>query len=230
MNKPNPEPKRNAESNTEKPTPDRGENRIEPIFGDEADTGAPHTGADSHGADNKGAADKGPDSVAVAALKEELARAQASAAEHQDKFLRAKAETENIRRRAETDVANARKFGIEAFAAELLAVRDSLELAKGVDLSQGGDVTKKMIEGLDLTLKLFDAAFQKFALTVIDPAGEKFDPDRHQAMTVLETDDVPPNHVVKVVQKGYLLNNRLLRPAMVVVAKAKAAPAPGPTG
>ena len=193
--------------------PDRGENRIEPTFGDDAPHSAP--GAESAGAE----------SAAVAALKEELARAQASAAEHQDKFLRAKAETENIRRRAETDVANARKFGIESFAGELLAVRDSLELAKGVDLSQGGDVTKKMVEGLDLTLKLFDAAFQKFGLTVIDPAGEKFDPDRHQAMTMLETDDVAPNHIVKVVQKGYLLNNRLLRPAMVVVAKPKTPPA-----
>lgn len=193
--------------------PDRGENRIEPTFGD--DTQNPVTGAENVGADG----------AAVAALKEELARAQATVAEHQDKFLRAKAETENIRRRAETDVANARKFGIEAFAGELLAVRDSLELAKGVDLSQGGDVTKKMVEGLDLTLKLFDAAFAKFALTVVDPAGEKFDPDRHQAMTLLETDDVPPNHIVKVVQKGYLLNNRLLRPAMVVVAKPKTPPA-----
>lgn len=193
--------------------PDRGETRIEPTFGDETPTASPVAEAPS------------PDSAAVAALKQELERAQASAAESQDKFLRAKAETENIRRRAETDVANARKFGIEAFASELLAVRDSLELAKGVDLSQGGDVAKKMVEGLDLTLKLFDAAFQKFALTLIDPMGEKFDPERHQAMTMLETDDVPPNHVVKVVQKGYLLNNRLLRPAMVVVAKAKSAPA-----
>ena len=194
--------------------PDRGENRIEPTFGEDTQNSAP--------SENPPA-----DSAAVAALKEELARAQASATEHQDKFLRAKAETENIRRRAETDVANARKFGIEAFAAELLAVRDSLELAKGVDLSQGGDVTKKMIEGLDLTLKLFDAAFQKFGLTVVDPTGEKFDPDRHQAMTMLETDDVPPHHIVKVVQKGYLLNNRLLRPAMVVVAKPKTPPASG---
>ena len=219
MNKPKPELNPNAVPNSEKAMPDRGENRIEPTFGDDTQPSAAGAGADNTGADSAG----------IAALKEQLERAQASVAEHQDKFLRAKAETENIRRRAETDVANARKFGIEAFASELLAVRDSLELAKGVDLSQGGDVTKKMIEGLDLTLKLFDAAFQKFALTVIDPAGEKFDPDRHQAMTVLETDDVPANHVVKVVQKGYLLNNRLLRPAMVVVAKAKTAPTPGPT-
>lgn len=190
---------------------DRAENRIEPTFGDKPDAPA--------GNEAPAAA---VDSAVVAELKQQLATAQASVAEHQDKFLRAKAESENIRRRAETDVANARKFGIEAFATELLAVRDSLELAKGVDLGQGAEVLKKMVEGLDLTLKLMDAAFQKFALTVVDPAGEKFDADKHQAITMMETDEVPPNHVWKVVQKGYLLNNRLLRPAMVVVAKAKA--------
>ena len=208
MNKPNPN-----KPNSEESMSDRAENRIEPTFGDK-----PEAAADTTAAPAPAAADSAP----VAELKQQLATAQANLAEHQDKFLRAKAETENIRRRAETDVANARKFGIEAFATELLAVRDSLELAKGVDLGQGTEVMKKMVEGLDLTLKLFDAAFQKFALTVVDPAGEKFDADKHQAITMMETDEVPPNHVLKVVQKGYLLNNRLLRPAMVVVAKAKA--------
>ncbi len=154
-------------------------------------------------------------------LEQQLQEALAAAKENLDKFLRAKAETENIRRRAQIDVADAHKYAIERFAGELLAVRDSLELAKTVDLKDS-KVVEQVLEGLDLTLKLMDAAFQKFALTVIDPQGQKFDPEKHQAMTLMETDTVPPNHVVKVVQKGYLLNNRLLRPAMVIVAKAKA--------
>jgi molecular chaperone GrpE len=154
-------------------------------------------------------------------LEQQSQTALAASAENLDKFLRAKAETENIRRRAEIDVANAHKYAIERFAAEMLAVRDSLELAKTVDLKDSR-VIERVLEGLDLTLKLMDAALQKFAVTVIDPQGQKFDPEKHQAMSTMETDQMPPNHVLKVMQKGYLLNNRLLRPAMVIVSKAKA--------
>lgn len=153
-------------------------------------------------------------------LKQELEAALAASAELEDKFLRAKAEAENARRRAEIDVSNARKYGLESFATELLPVRDSLDLARSVDLAQP-DVVKKVIEGLDLTLKMMEAAFQKFGLAVVDPRGEKFDPERHQAVTMIESEEVPANHVVQVMQKGYLLNNRLLRPAMVVVSKGK---------
>lgn len=160
----------------------------------------------------------GPD---LGALQAELAAARADAAEAKDKFLRAKAETENIRRRAEADVANAHKYGIERFALEMLAVRDSLELAKGVDRGQTG-IVDKVLEGVELTLKLMDSGLEKFGLTVVDPAGQKFDPALHQAMTMQETDAAEPNHVVQVMQKGCLLNGRLLRPALVVVAKAKA--------
>ena len=160
----------------------------------------------------------GPD---LGALQAELAAARAEAAEAKDKFLRAKAETENVRRRAEADVANAHKYGIERFALEMLAVRDSLELAKGVDRGQTG-IVDKVLEGVELTLKLMDSGLEKFGLTVVDPAGQKFDPALHQAMTMQETDAVEPNHVVQVMQKGCLLNGRLLRPALVVVAKAKA--------
>ena len=163
-------------------------------------------------------------SARIQELETELASAQAQAAESNDRFVRAKAETENIRRRAELDVAAAHKYGIEQFAGELLGVRDSLDLAKSVDLSGGPEVVAKMVEGLDLTLKLMETAFQKFGLTVVDPQGEKFDPDKHQAMTMMETDDVPPNHVAKVVQKGYELHDRLLRPALVMVAKPKTPP------
>lgn len=153
--------------------------------------------------------------------REKLEHVRQEAAESLDKYLRAKAEVENTRRRAEIDVANTRKFGIERFATELLAVRDSLELARTVDIQQENQsALEKMHEGLDLTLKLLDSVFEKFTLTVIDPQGEKFDPKRHQAMSVVENAAVPAGHVVQVIQKGYMLHERLLRPAMVMVAKA----------
>ncbi|MHB8454203.1 MAG: nucleotide exchange factor GrpE [Acidiferrobacterales bacterium] len=164
----------------------------------------------------------------IASLMAELDAARSQATENMDRFLRAKAETENVRRRSEGDVANAHKYGIERFALEMLAVKDSLERARTVDLTKNteGDagqlVVQKMLEGLELTLKLMDNIFQKFALTIVDPKkGDKFDPERHQAMTMVESDDVPVNHVVTTVQHGYLLHDRLLRPAMVVVAKAR---------
>ena len=161
--------------------------------------------------------------VDIETLKAELEAAQAQAAENLDKFMRAKAETENVRRRAETDVASAHKFAIERFALEMLAVKDSLERARTIDLKTSDAALEKMFEGIDLTLKLMDSIFQKFALTGISPAiGEKFDPEKHQAMSAQDSAEVPPNHVLMVLQKGYLLNNRLLRPALVIVAKAPA--------
>ena len=173
-----------------------------------------------------------PEALAVAdigALKAELEAAQAQAAENLDRFVRAKAETENVRRRAETDVASAHKFAIERFALEMLAVKDSLERARTIDLKISDAALEKMFEGIDLTLKLMDSIFQKFALTEISPvSGEKFDPEKHQAMSAQDNAEVPPNHVLMALQKGYLLNNRLLRPALVIVAKAPAQ-ASGPT-
>lgn len=159
----------------------------------------------------------------VEALRAELEAARAQATENLDKFLRAKAETENVRRRAETDVASAHKFAIERFALEMLAVKDSLERARTVEVQNGGAALDKMLEGVDLTIRLMDSIFQKFALTEVNPArGERFDPERHQAMTLQESSDVPDQHVLMALQKGYLLNNRLLRPALVIVAKAPA--------
>jgi molecular chaperone GrpE len=153
--------------------------------------------------------------------RQELARLRQEAAEALDKYLRAKAEVENTRRRGEIDTANARKYGIERFAAELLAVRDSLELARTVDIQQENHAAlEKMHEGLDLTLKLMDTAFQKVALTVVDPKGEKFDPEKHQAVSTVDSEAIAPGYVAQVVQKGYMLHDRLLRPAMVIVAKA----------
>lgn len=165
----------------------------------------------------------------VEALKAELETARTQAAGHLDQFLRARAETENIRRRAETDVASAHKFAIERFALEMLAVRDSLERAKSVDLQTGAAVLEKMLEGIDLTLRLMDNIFQKFALTEVTPAkGDKFDPALHQAMSVQESAEVPAQHVLMALQKGYLLQGRLLRPALVIVASAAVAPTTAP--
>ena len=164
----------------------------------------------------------------VSQLQAELEAARAKAAEDLDKFLRAKAEAENVQRRAQVQVANARKYGIERFAAELLTVCDSLELARTVDIQQENQTAlEQMHEGLDLTLKLMDSVFQKFSLTVLDPQGEKFDPEKHQAMSMVESDEIAPGYVVQVVQKGYLLHDRLLRPAMVLVAKAREAEGSG---
>ncbi|MHB8624185.1 MAG: nucleotide exchange factor GrpE [Sulfuricaulis sp.] len=151
-------------------------------------------------------------------MQADLEQARTEAAESLDRFLRAKAEAENTRKRAEADVAAARKFAVERFAGEIIPVRDSLELARMVELPENASpAVQKMHEGLDLTLKLMDSVFLKFGLTMLDPKGQKFDPERHQAISMMESDEVPPNHVVHVVQKGYLLNDRLLRPAMVVV-------------
>ena len=125
----------------------------------------------------------------------------------------------------ELEIAATRKYAIERFAAEIVAVRDSLELARMVELPKDTNpAVQKMHEGLDLTLKLMDSVFQKFGVTLLDPKGQKFDPERHQAISMVDSVEVPPGHVVNVVQKGYLLNDRLLRPAMVVVARAAATP------
>lgn len=163
-----------------------------------------------------------------AAPSAELEAVQAEVADLKDKFLRAKAENDNVRRRAENDIASARKYAVESFASEILSVRDSLDLARSIELNKGSDeAVQKMYEGIELTLKLMDGALQKFGITLIDPQGEKFDPARHQAISLVESDQAAPNHIVNVVQKGYLLRDRLLRPAMVIVAKARAGDAPG---
>ena len=142
-------------------------------------------------------------------------------AEYQDSYLRAKAEVDNIRKRAETEVANARKFALEGFIRELLTVKDSLEMALAVDQSSGSEVDNRGVnEGLELILRQLESVFSNFSVEMIEPeVGDKLDPDQHQAMSVEESQDVPPNCVSKVIQKGYSLNNRLLRPAMVLVAK-----------
>ena len=156
-------------------------------------------------------ADPAPD---IAAL---LKKAETEAAELKDSWLRARADIENLRRQASIDVARAHKYAIEKFAEELLPVRDALEAA----LASGDAAPEALRAGVELTLKQLAAAFDKAQIVVIDPAGQKFDPHRHQAMSMVEG-DAPANHVVQVFQKGYLLNDRVLRPAMVAVAKPRA--------
>lgn len=154
-------------------------------------------------------------------IQRQLEVALTQAEEYEDQFLRAKAESDNARRRAQADVANARKFAVEDFAREMLNVKDSLDLARNVELSEAdSDAVKKMLEGLDLTLRQMDGVFERFSLQIVDPApGDKFNPEQHQAMTTQENADVPANHIVTTVQKGFMLHDRLLRPAMVIVAK-----------
>ena len=149
-------------------------------------------------------------------LEEMLKAAELAAAEHHDAWLRAKAETENVRRRAVEDADKARKFAIEGFAAELLAVKDSLEAALAAETPS----VENLKDGVELTLKQLTAAFGKFQLNDINPVGEKFDPHQHQAIQMVESDQ-PANTVVTVLQKGYRLHERTLRPAMVMVAKGK---------
>ena len=146
-----------------------------------------------------------------------IRQAELKAAEHHDAWLRAKAETENVRRRAVEDIAKASKFAVEKFARELVAVKDSLEAG----LAAENPSIESLKSGTELTLKQLVAAFEKSALKEINPIGEKFDPNFHQAISMIEADQ-EPNTVVTVLQKGYLLAERVLRPALVVVAKPKA--------
>ncbi|MBS3785765.1 MAG: nucleotide exchange factor GrpE [Gammaproteobacteria bacterium] len=153
------------------------------------------------------------------AQEDPVAAAEARAEENWNQYLRARAEMENLRRRAERDVAQARQQSLERMASELLAVKDSLEMGVQAASEAGADV-EKLAEGAELTLKMFDQALDKFNIVALEPLGEKFDPEAHEAMAAQPTDDAEPNTVISVIQKGYQLGDRLLRPAMVVVAKA----------
>ena len=148
-----------------------------------------------------------------------LAAAEAKAAEHYELYVRARAEMDNIRKRAQEDVAKAHKYSIESFAESLLPVRDSLEMALKVETPS----IESLREGVQATLELMGSVFEKNKLLVIDPAGEKFDPNRHQAISMVPAGAVnpplPANHVVTVLQKGYLINDRVLRPALVTVSQ-----------
>jgi molecular chaperone GrpE len=153
---------------------------------------------------------------AAGELQERLQKAEQAAQEHRDAWLRAVADSDNVRKRAQTEVSNAHKFALESFAAELLPVKDSLEAA----LASENVTVESLKAGDELTLKQLRSALEKFNVTEVNPVGQKFDPHRHQAMTMVDS-DAEPNTVVQVLQKGYMLHDRVLRPALVTVAKPK---------
>ena len=152
-------------------------------------------------------------------LEAALAEAQAQAEENWNQFLRARAEIENLRRRAEQDVATAKQKSLEKLATEVLSVKDSLEMGLAAANEEGADVAK-LTEGSELTLRMFNQVLEKFSIVEVNPEGERFDPEAHEAMAAQEAGDVEPNTVINVMQKGYRLGDRLLRPAMVIVSKA----------
>ena len=168
------------------------------------------------------AADEPPAADAVNApevmpsLEEQLKKAELAAQEHHDAWLRAKADADNIRKRAQADIAGAHKYAIENFSIALLAVKDSLEAA----LATNNATLESLKSGVELTLKQLTSVFERFNVTEINPVGQKFDPHRHQAINTVEA-DAEPNTVVQVFQKGYLLNDRVIRPAMVSVTRPK---------
>lgn len=159
--------------------------------------------------------------TSIKQLTEQLVAANRKAEENWDKFVRTQAEMENLRRRSEKELQNAHKYALEKFAKELLLVVDSLEL--GIQAASGdAPEIAKLREGSELTLKQFRGVLEKFNIQPVDPLGQKFNPELHQAMAMEPSASAEPNTVVKVLQKGYVLNDRLLRPAMVVIAQAMA--------
>jgi molecular chaperone GrpE len=152
----------------------------------------------------------------VPSLEEQLRETELRAAEHYDAWLRAKADADNVRKRAQEDIAKAHRYGTERFATELLAVKDSLEAA----LVTENATIENLRNGVELTLRQLESVFEKQTIRQINPVGEKFDPHRHQAISMLPSDK-EPNTVINVLQKGYMLHDRVIRPALVTVAKPK---------
>ena len=165
------------------------------------------------------------DMADVDALQHDLDQALIKADENWKMYLGARAEMENLRRRTERDVQNAHKFALEQFANELLPVRDSMDL--GLIATEGVTDVAQLREGLELTLKQLATAMEKFGIHEVNPQGAKFDHNLHEAIAMAPTDQAAPNTVIQVMQKGYLLNERLIRPAKVIVAQA--VPKPSPT-
>ena len=152
------------------------------------------------------------------ALKK-LVDAEEVASRANDDLLRVQAEMQNLRRRSEQDIEKAHKYSQEKFSTELLSVMDNLERALAAAANHEDDIVKAIYEGVDLTLKSFTDCFNRFHIEAVDPMGEPFDPQLHQAMTIIENAEVEPNTVIEVMQKGYTLHGRVIRPAMVVVSK-----------
>ncbi|MGQ0752430.1 MAG: nucleotide exchange factor GrpE [Betaproteobacteria bacterium] len=186
---------------------------IPEISAQDQDRIEPHMGAGPSGESQEAGRETIP------SLEQQLRNAELAAQEHHDAWLRAKAEADNVRKRAQNEIASAHKFAVENFAAELLAVKDSLEAA----LVSETATAESLKSGVELTLKQLNSVFGKFNLSEINPAGERFDPHRHQAISAIES-DAEPNTVLQVLQKGYLLHERVIRPALVTVSKQKEQP------
>lgn len=167
-------------------------------------------------------ASQGDDEIeaSIDSLQEQLEQAREAQANAKDDLLRVQAEMQNLRRRTEQDVEKAHKYGQEGFSRELLSVMDNLERSVAAAAGNDDETVKAISEGVELTLKSFADCFKKYHIEVVDPEGEPFDPQLHQAMSMVENPEVEPNTVVAVVQKGYTLHGRVLRPAMVMVSKA----------
>ena len=163
--------------------------------------------------------DEQVEEISLELLQKQLKQAEKKAEENWDKALRVQAEMENLKRRTQKDLENAHKYGLEKFAKELLSVIDSLELGIQASTSENPEVIA-LKQGSELTIKQFESVFAKFNIEAIDPVGQAFNPELHQAMTMQPSADVEPNTVLNVFQKGYILNGRLIRPAMVVVSQA----------
>jgi molecular chaperone GrpE len=164
-------------------------------------------------AETEDAADASPESTALADAQKEIA-------ELKEQMLRTQAEMQNVRRRAELDVEKAHKFGLEKFAAEMVGVVDNLE--RGLAAAPEEEATKAIRDGIEMTLSGFISSLARFNVDVVNPEGETFNPEFHQAMSMIENPDLAPNTVIAVMQKGYTLHGRLLRPAMVMVSKGAA--------
>lgn len=197
------------------------ENGAEPVSTEDSSADQAHAEDNEVEAEVQGPeeADEGQEKVLEEAtdLLQENERLKMEVRESVDKALRATAELENIRRRTSRDIENAHKYALERFVNELLPVIDSMEL--GINASQSAEDIESLREGMDLTLKKLFDCLEKFGVKAIDPAGEKFDPDWHEAVSMQELEGSDSGQVVTVMQKGYELNGRLVRPAMVVVAK-----------
>jgi molecular chaperone GrpE len=178
--------------------------------------------AASAGVETRGEPDgTGPESSHAEAevpLEEQLEAAERKARENWELALRTQAELENLRKRTHRDIENAHKYALEKLATELLGVRDSMEL--GLSAARENTDIAGIREGIELTLKMLTQVMEKFDIRDVNPVGEKFNPELHQAMAMQETDNIEPNNVISVMQKGYTLKDRLLRPALVTVSKA----------
>jgi len=206
MSKTTPEDRAEADQDNEIQTPVQSESAITE---DLVDSGDPQNSEQSGSSED----------LSVEQALEKLAAAQLTAENAKDDLLRVQAEMQNLRRRTEQDIEKAHKYGQEKFSIELLSVMDNLERALTAASEHEDDSVKAIYDGVDLTLKSFVDCFNKFNIETLDPLGEPFDPQIHQAMGMQENPDVEPNTVIAVMQKGYTLFGRVIRPAMVMVAK-----------